>query len=187
MSSDQTQYMVCLTLCLCNILGIGINIDTVRNASALTCLYILQPLLIILTGIIIPISTTDDHKIYIRIFYFIPIDRSIVITDVNSFCNRIRNDFTWRTDKIAVHFWPRIRSCSFITVSWHGITDQLTILIPPAVLSQILLRSCCLFQNFFLICRFFYLLCPRFRGTLLCICWSFFWLLIHAIIAYSIR
>ena len=94
MSLDQTQYMVCLTLCLCNILGIGINIDTVRNTSALTCLYILQPLLIILTGIIIPISTTDDHKIYIRIFYFIPIDRSIVITDVNSFCNRIRNDFT---------------------------------------------------------------------------------------------
>ena len=85
MPLNQTEHMIslaCRSLC---VRRIGKQIHAVRNPVSFTLRYVILPFFIILGGVIFSIPTAENGKLHACVLYGSPVDRSLELTDINSF------------------------------------------------------------------------------------------------------
>ena len=149
--------MICLTFRLLYCVCIGIKVNSIGNAQTLTFWYIPQPLIIVLVCLIHSIPTPDNSKINPWYFHHLPVNLSLMLTDIYPLFHCSRNRIPQIIDKHAVDFIPGIWIWFWSSAERLSGIDRCTVFVTPAVLCSL---SFLLFR-FWLVTVYEYRQCSR--------------------------
>ena len=84
MPRNQAKDVVSLASCHVGVLGVGVNVNAVRNAQTLALGDVAQPVLIVLVGKVVAVAHTDDGEFHAVVFRSFPINRAVPLAHVDA-------------------------------------------------------------------------------------------------------
>ena len=84
MPRNQAKDVVSLASCHVGVLGVGVNVNAVRNAQTLALGDVAQPVLIVLVGKVVAVAHANDGELHAIVLHCFPIDCAVVLAHVDA-------------------------------------------------------------------------------------------------------